>query len=77
MVTPYMPASPDEVEEAKEENIAIQNGWGPVRVVTENGRVTGVEFHRCVSVFNACRCLIAAIFSCTRFISLSQRALAR
>ena len=48
-----MPASPDEVEEAKEENIAIQNGWGPVRVVTENGRVTGVEFRRCVSVFNA------------------------
>ncbi len=47
-----MPASPDEVMEAKEENIGIHNGWGPVRILTEDGKVKGVEFRRCISVFD-------------------------
>lgn len=47
-----MPALPDEIEEATSESIAINNGWGPKRVVTENGKVTGVEFKKCVSVFD-------------------------
>lgn len=47
-----MPASSDEVEEAAQEGITIQNGWGPKRIITENGRVTGVECRRCVSVFD-------------------------
>ena len=46
-----MPALPDEIEEANAENIAINNGWGPKRIVVENGKVTGVEFKKCVSVF--------------------------
>jgi NADPH-dependent glutamate synthase beta subunit-like oxidoreductase/NAD-dependent dihydropyrimidine dehydrogenase PreA subunit len=48
-----MPAQDEEVAEAKEENIGINNGWGPVRVVVEGDKVTGVEFKRCVSVFDA------------------------
>ncbi|OQA64673.1 MAG: NAD-dependent dihydropyrimidine dehydrogenase subunit PreT [Spirochaetes bacterium ADurb.Bin269] len=47
-----MPASADEIVEAEEEHIGIDNGWGPVRIVTENGKVTGVEFRKCVSVFD-------------------------
>lgn len=47
-----MPALPEEIEEAASENIAINNGWGPKRVVIEDGKVTGVEFKKCVSVFN-------------------------
>ena len=47
-----MPASADEVEEAGEEGISVQNGWGPKRILTENGKVTAVEFKRCVSVFD-------------------------
>ena len=47
-----MPALPEEIEEASSENIAINNGWGPKRIVTENGKVTGVEFKKCVSVFD-------------------------
>ena len=47
-----MPALPDEIEEANSENIQINNGWGPKRVVVENGKVTGVEFKKCVSVFD-------------------------
>ena len=48
-----MPASEEEIEEATEEHIAVNNGWGPKRILSENGAVTGVEFKRCTSVFNA------------------------
>lgn len=47
-----MPALDEEIEEAMEEKIAINNSWGPTRIITENGRVTGVEFKRCISVFD-------------------------
>lgn len=46
-----MPALPEEIDEAKAEGILINNGWGPKRIVTDNGKVTGVEFKKCVSVF--------------------------
>lgn len=48
-----MPAHSSEIEEALEEDVNINNGWGPVRVISENGKVTGVEFKRCTSVFDA------------------------
>lgn len=48
-----MPAHPEEVAEAQEEEIAIHNGWGPARIITEQGRVTGVEFKRCKSTIDA------------------------
>ncbi len=48
-----MPASEEEIAEAEEEQISIQNGWGPKRILSENGKVTGVEFKRCTAVFNA------------------------
>lgn len=44
-----MPAHVEEVEEALEEEITIHNGWGPTRIITENGKVCAVEFKRCVS----------------------------
>ncbi|MGD1821866.1 MAG: FAD-dependent oxidoreductase [Pleomorphochaeta sp.] len=47
-----MPAQDEEIEEAKGENIGINNGWGPTRIIEENGKVTGVEFKRCLSVFD-------------------------
>lgn len=48
-----MPAADDEVEEAEAENITINNGWGPKRILTENGKVKGIEFKRCTSVFDS------------------------
>ena len=45
-----MPALPDEQEEAMEEGITLNNGWGPKQVIVENGKVTGVEFKKCTSV---------------------------
>jgi len=48
-----MPALDEEIEEALAEGIVIDNSWGPKRFVVENGKVVGVEFQRCTSVFDA------------------------
>ena len=48
-----MPAAKDEIEEALEENISINNGWGSKEIITENGRVKAVVLKKCTSVFNA------------------------
>ena len=47
-----MPALEEEIEEALEEKIQINNSWGPKRIVTEQGKVVGVEFKKCISVFD-------------------------
>jgi ferredoxin len=47
-----MPALGEEIEEASAEGIAINNSWGPKRIVAEHGRVVGVEFKRCLCVFD-------------------------
>jgi NADH-quinone oxidoreductase subunit F len=48
-----MPAWEKEVEEALEEGVVLNPSWGPERIVRDDGRVAGVEFKRCVSVFDA------------------------
>ncbi|MBR3365411.1 MAG: FAD-dependent oxidoreductase, partial [Solobacterium sp.] len=48
-----MPAADDEVREAKEENILVNNGWGPKEILTKDGKVTGIVFKKCTSVTNA------------------------
>ena len=47
-----MPAAKDEVEEAEHENISVNCGWGPKEILTENGKVKGIVFKKCVSVFD-------------------------
>lgn len=47
-----MPASLEEIHEAEEEGTIIECGWGPKEILTENGKVTGIVFKRCVSVWN-------------------------
>ena len=47
-----MPALQEEIDEALEEDIAINNSWGPKCIVTENNHVVGVEFKKCISVFD-------------------------
>ena len=47
-----MPAAADEVAEALEEGITICNSWGPKEILMENGRVSGVVFKKCISVFD-------------------------
>lgn len=48
-----MPASQEEVDEALEEGIQINNGWGPKEILTENGKVTGIVLKRCTQVKDA------------------------
>ncbi|HZK09636.1 MAG TPA: FAD-dependent oxidoreductase [Clostridia bacterium] len=47
-----MPALPEEILEAQEEGIEVLNGWGPKRILTKDGKVTGIEFKRCTRVFD-------------------------
>jgi len=48
-----MPAHEEEVEEALSEDVAIHNSFGPTRILEKDGKVTGVEFKRCLSIFDA------------------------
>lgn len=47
-----MPAADDEVAEAEEEGIVVNNSWGPKEILTENGKVTAVVFKKCISVLD-------------------------
>ena len=47
-----MPATVEEIEEAEEEEIKINCGWGPKEILTENGKVKGIVFKKCLSVFD-------------------------
>lgn len=48
-----MPAHIEEIEEALEEDIRINNAYGPSRILTQDGKVTGVEFKKCLSTIDA------------------------
>jgi NADPH-dependent glutamate synthase beta subunit-like oxidoreductase len=48
-----MPAFPEDLELALQENIKVLASFGPHEVLIENGRVTGMELLRCTSVLDA------------------------
>ncbi len=51
-----MPADTVEIREGDEEGIERLNGWGPVEIQRDaNGAVTGVEFRRCLRVYDDTR----------------------
>ena len=47
-----MPAAKDEIAEVLEEGIGILNGWGPKAVLGKDGKVAGIEFKQCTSVYD-------------------------
>ncbi len=47
-----MPASKDEVHMAIEEGVKINNSLGPNKFLVKGGKLTGIEFKKCTSVFN-------------------------
>ena len=49
---PDMPASVEEIKEAREDGVTINCGWGPKEILVENGKVTGIVFKKCLSVIN-------------------------
>ena len=49
----HMPASNEEIRETLEENIEINNSWGPKEVlVNSKGEVSGIVFKKCVSTLD-------------------------
>ena len=48
-----MPASNEEIEEALEEGIELNCGWGPKEILEEDGHVRGIIFKKCTRVFDA------------------------
>lgn len=47
-----LPASPEAVESAVKERIKLECSWGPVRILTQSGGVSGVQLQRCMAVFD-------------------------
>ncbi len=47
-----MPAHSREVEGALAEGVKVMPSWGPRKILTDQGRITGMEIIRCTSVFD-------------------------
>ena len=47
-----MPAADDEVADANADGVTIKCGWGPKEVIVKNGKVAGIIFKKCTSVFD-------------------------
>lgn len=47
-----MPAWEKEVAEALDEGVVINPSWSPKQILYQDGKVTGIEFIRCVCVFD-------------------------
>ncbi|UCE54850.1 MAG: FAD-dependent oxidoreductase [Desulfobacterales bacterium] len=48
-----VPAFPWAVESARSEGAKMECSWGPLRFSSQNGVVSGVEFQRCLQVYDA------------------------
>ena len=47
-----LPASQVEIDESLEEGVRFNAGWGPKRILSENGKVTGIELQKVISIFD-------------------------
>jgi len=47
-----MPSHLWEIEEAEEEGVLINNSWGPRKINVKEGKVSGITFNKCTSVFD-------------------------
>ena len=45
-----MPAINEEIEQAAEEGIKVDCGWGPMQIVTSGGKARGIALKRCTAV---------------------------
>jgi len=48
-----IPAFPWALESARSEGVKLECSWGPVKFTSKNGAVNGVEFQRCLQVYDA------------------------
>lgn len=47
-----IPAWPEEIEQAKGEGVVLHEGWGPNAVLSDNGKLNGIEFIKCTRVYD-------------------------
>lgn len=47
-----MPAWDKDIEETEEEGVIINTQWSPDQIFEQNGRIKGISFSRCLSVFD-------------------------
>lgn len=47
-----MPAHTEEIEEAAAEGVEINTAWGPAGILRDQGKPKGIEFRRCLAVFD-------------------------
>jgi NADPH-dependent glutamate synthase beta subunit-like oxidoreductase len=50
-----MPAHEEAIKTAMDEGIDISVSWGPKRIISDRGNVTGIELIRCLSVYDEAR----------------------
>ena len=48
----HMPASEEEIEEATEEGIKVNCGWGPKEIIVKDGKVDSIVLKKCLSVMD-------------------------
>lgn len=48
-----MPVSKEDLEEAALDRVIINNGWAPKEILVKNGRVAGITFKQCLSVYRS------------------------
>lgn len=48
-----LPASHAEIEESHEEGVQFNAGWGPLEIIEENGKVTGIKIQKVASILDA------------------------
>lgn len=47
-----MPASKEEIAEAREDGVNIVCGYGPMEVIAKNGKASGIKLKKCVCVYD-------------------------
>jgi len=47
-----MPAHESEIQGVLDEGVRLMTSWGPHKILSENGQITGMELVHCVSVFD-------------------------
>jgi NADPH-dependent glutamate synthase beta subunit-like oxidoreductase len=71
-----MPANPWEIDQALEEGVRMYFSWGPSKILSHNGVVSGVELVRCTSVFDAAGNFCPFFDDTTRTVEADQVILA-
>lgn len=60
-----LPASKEALEMAAAEGIILDPCWGPTRILSKEGKVSGIELQKCISVFDMAGCFSPSFDDCT------------